>query len=67
MNSVKGTASFVFASKLKGLKNEVKRWAREEEGRMGRVTDNNLRELAVLDDRSWRGGWGRAIKREGLP
>lgn len=50
-----GTSSYVFASKLKSLKNKIKRWRRVEEGRLERVLKDNLIELEDYDRREMGG------------
>lgn len=49
---VVGTYSFLFASKLKALN---KRWAREEEDRFERLLNENLLEMADLDNKEMDG------------
>lgn len=39
----------MFASKLKRLKLEIKKWAKEEDGKSVRILNDNLEELRELD------------------
>lgn len=50
-NSVRGTGSFIFAAKLKVLKEEIKKWASEEEGKIERRVSDNFKELTELDSK----------------
>lgn len=57
--SVESTNSFILASKLKVLKAKIKKWVREEEGRLeGRISEN-LKELTDLDILEMEGGYVR--------
>lgn len=64
---VDGTASFILAAKLKTLKEEIKKWAREE-GNLERKGSENFKEIAALDSMEMEGSLdeeGRA-RRESL-
>lgn len=66
--AVVGTSSDVFVSKLKALKNEIKRWARVEESRLERTLNDNLIELVDCDNMKMRGILGEhgRVRREFL-
>lgn len=53
--AVEGTANFKFAYKLKYLKNAIKCWARQEEGRTERIIKEYFVELDDLDNKEMGG------------
>lgn len=55
---VEGINSFKFGMKLKTLKNEIKKWAKEEEGKVARASEDYLDELGVLDKEEMDGRLG---------
>ncbi|XP_021899093.1 uncharacterized protein LOC110815570 [Carica papaya] len=65
---INSLGSYVFASKLKTLKNEIKRWARVEEGRLETILKDNLTELEDCDRREMGGilGENGRVRREHL-
>lgn len=60
---VEGTSSFIFASKLKTLKNEIKRWSKEEKGRLMMASEEYLMELGALDSKEMEGSLGEQGRR----
>lgn len=48
--NVSGTASFIFASKLKTLRNEIKIWAKDMDSKADMLIKKNLEELDALDN-----------------
>lgn len=52
---VNGTASYIFASKLKALKNEIKLWAKDKVSKADMMIKENLEELAALDNMDMAG------------
>ncbi|XP_021890901.1 uncharacterized protein LOC110809397 [Carica papaya] len=49
LKNERGMTSFMLASKLKRLKLEIKKWAKEEDGRSDRILNDNLEELRKLE------------------
>lgn len=50
-----GISNYVFATKLKTLKNEINRWVKVEGGRLESSLNENLNELANLDNKEMEG------------
>ncbi|XP_021889826.1 uncharacterized protein LOC110808596 [Carica papaya] len=54
-HNVNGTTSYIFASKLKALKNEIKLWVKEEGSKADTIIKEHFEELAVLDNMDMKG------------